>query len=44
VCYFAGPDGETLELLQPAPGRLRAMAVAIEAQRREETTREQFHA
>jgi lactoylglutathione lyase len=23
VCYFSGPDGETLELLEPAPARRR---------------------
>ena len=25
ACYFDGPDGETLELLQPSPARLGAM-------------------
>ena len=31
ACYFTGPDGETLELLEPAPDRRRAMVTAIAA-------------
>jgi lactoylglutathione lyase len=31
VCYFSGPDGETLELLEPAPPRKDAMVSAIQA-------------
>jgi catechol 2,3-dioxygenase-like lactoylglutathione lyase family enzyme len=29
ACYFSGPDGETLELLEPAPARRRAMVAAL---------------
>jgi lactoylglutathione lyase len=39
ACYFTGPDGETLELLEPSPERRRAMVAAIAAdQARGETT------
>jgi catechol 2,3-dioxygenase-like lactoylglutathione lyase family enzyme len=31
VCYFSGPDGETLELLEPAPARRQAMVAALGA-------------
>jgi catechol 2,3-dioxygenase-like lactoylglutathione lyase family enzyme len=29
ACYFTGPDGETLELLEPAPERRDAMTASI---------------